>query len=90
MQHLSIMEVALLWFMRPQAESWVGRTQLLPAQAVDVEETDVVVDDILVVFVCLFVCLFCGRGVYGGRVLFKDNRVSLEDVQTRSKVKRVL
>ena len=56
MQHLSIMEVALLWFMRPQAESWVGRTQLLPAQAVDVEETDVVVDDILVVFVCLFVC----------------------------------
>lgn len=60
MQHWSIMEVALLWFKRPQAESWVGRIQPLPAQAVDVEETDVVVDDILA-FVCLFVCLFCSR-----------------------------
>jgi len=56
-QHLSMMSVALLWFTRPQAESWVGRIQVLPAQAVDVEDVAVVVVDILDLFVCLFGCV---------------------------------
>lgn len=63
MQHLSMMSVALLWFRRPQAESWVGRIQPLPAQVVGVEAAAAVVVVDILVFVWLFsYWWFCSRG----------------------------